>query len=71
MKNSSAQSPTTLRSFFDGLPDEWKDKPCAGVAIILVTKGSPHVLRTMEEAPFISLCQIVTRNRAIDIGRLS
>jgi hypothetical protein len=61
----------TLRQFFDELPEEWKDKSCAGVAVILATKDKPHVLRTMEEGSFIALCQIVTHGRAVDLGKVS
>lgn len=61
----------SLREFYEGLPDDFKDAPCAGVAIIIATSRQPHVARSMDEGAFIRLCQVVTHGRAVDAKRVS
>lgn len=56
---------TSLRAFFQAPPDNFKDAPCAGVAIIIATKSAPYVARTMEEDNFIELCRTATLGRSI------
>jgi hypothetical protein len=65
-----SETTRTLRVFYEGLPDEFKDAPCAGVAVIIAA-DTPFVARSMDEGAFIKLCQIVTHGRAVDTRRVS
>lgn len=64
------QTTISLRQFFDDLPDDFKDAPCAGIAIIVATGASPRVARTMTEEHFIKLLQFVAGARAVSAGKM-